>query len=146
ELGGALAGGVSTTGRPPDRSAPRRHDAVTMEPTTSVGVGPGTRQRPGLELALAAASVGVFELRPESGRMRWTKEFASLHHLDPELLGGTIDVLEAQVHADDHARLRAALEDSHHGIHVQYRLGGPGECWLELRAQPISESDSSALV
>ena len=46
--------------------------AVTMEPTTSVGVGPGTRQRPGLELALAAASVGVFELRPESGRMRWT--------------------------------------------------------------------------
>jgi len=78
--------------------------------------------------------------------MRWTKEFASLHGLDADLLGGTVDVLEARVHPDHRARLRAALEDSPHGIHVQYRLDGSEQCWLELRAQPISESDSSALV
>src|SRR5438128_6624822 len=122
---------------------------MTMEQRSPVDVGQGPRERPGLDVALAATSVGVFELRPETGRMRWTKEFASLHGLEAELLEGTLEDVEEKIHAGDRARVRQALEDGAAGgsaIELEYRLGGPEVRWLELRARLISEAGPPSLV
>jgi GAF domain-containing protein/anti-sigma regulatory factor (Ser/Thr protein kinase) len=104
--------------------------------------------RPELESALAAGSVGVFELHTDSEHLRWTGEFAALHGLDPESREGTLDQVEEAIHSDDCESVRLALQEAAGGggVDVEYRLSGREVRWLELRAQLISEAGPPALV
>jgi GAF domain-containing protein/anti-sigma regulatory factor (Ser/Thr protein kinase) len=107
---------------------------------------PGSIERPGLELALAASSVGVWEVWLESGRMRGTEAFGRLHGLDPE--ADSVEQFEAAVHAEDRPALRAALQGAAAGerFELEYRLADAGERWLESRAEVVSDAGVPTLL
>jgi PAS domain S-box-containing protein len=110
---------------------------------------PENDERPDLDLELAARVAGVWELWPESGRMRWTDGFAQLHGLELDA-DQTLDALELAVHPADRARFRAAVESAARtgeALRIEYRVGvGGEERWLEARAELVSEAGGPTLL
>ncbi len=107
----------------------------------------GSVERPGLELALAASSVGVWELWLDSGRMRWTDSVARLHGLEPDE-EGALERYEATVHPEDRPALRAAIDAAAAGerFELEYRLAEGGNSWLEARGEVVSKAGSPSLL
>ncbi len=131
---------------PPDASPETESDRGSGEVRAELN-SLGSIERPGLELALAASAVGVWELWFNSGRMRWTDSFARQHGLEADDQGA-LERYEAAVHPEDRPALRAAIDGAAAGerFELEYRLAESGNRWLEARAEVVSEAGSPTLL
>ncbi len=77
-----------------------------------------------LRLAQAAAGMGSWDWRIETGEVRWSAELVNLHGLEPHEFDGTFDGFIATVIPEDRPVIRAAIEAARESgeIQVEYRV------------------------
>src|SRR5690606_7147570 len=77
-----------------------------------------------LRLAQAAAGMGSWDWKIETGEVRWSAELVNLHGLEPHEFDGTFDGFIATVIPEDRPVIRAAIEAARESgeIQVEYRV------------------------
>lgn len=102
------------------------------------------------QLAVDAAGVGAFDWDLQSGELRWDERLLELFGLERSTFGGTIDAFNGAVHADDRARVTAALAaaiDACGTYAAEYRIMLPSGAsrWLSARGRALAGSDGQAV-
>jgi PAS domain S-box-containing protein len=99
-----------------------------------------------LEVAVAAGSMGTWELDLPSRRINWSPQLEKLHGLEPGTFKRPYDpaLADSDIHPDDRAHVRQAIADSlRSGDHeVEYRIVWPDGSihWLSASGRVIRDA------
>ncbi len=99
-----------------------------------------------VEAALESARIGVWSWDIASNRVIWSSNLESLHRLPNGSFDGTPAFVQNDVHPDDQAQFRAAMEDALRtgaARRILYRLpprAGDEEYWIESFANVVIEN------
>lgn len=99
-----------------------------------------------LLVGLQAGRVGVWSWDVASGELRWSRNLEEIHNVDSGSFDGSFAFFENDVHPEDRAALRAALESTRREggrYSIRYRLPpreGGEERWVEARGRAIGEA------
>ncbi len=101
-----------------------------------------------LRVALDAGEMGAWEWAVGGDVVRWSATLERIHGLAPGTFGGTFEDSLRDVHPDDRARVRAALEGSvDRGAHAStHRIVRPDGAvrWLSVRGQLLRDAEGRA--
>ena len=103
------------------------------------------RLQAGMNQAVQAAGVGLWEWDLETGQVQWGGQSAKLYGFPPETTTANIAELEGLVPAEDLARVREAVRQAvaeQRPYEVEYRLrrkDGGEPRWMLVRGSPILE-------
>jgi two-component system CheB/CheR fusion protein len=81
-----------------------------------------------LRLALDAARLGVWDWNILTGEVKWTDNLEPIHGLAPGTFQGTMDGFQALIHAEDRARVDAAIRsaiEGRGGYEIEFRIRWP---------------------
>jgi len=98
-----------------------------------------------LLLGLEAGKVGVWRWNIATGELRWSRNLEEIHNLAAGSFDGTFSFFENDVHPDDRAAVRAALESTRREggrYAIRYRVpqrDGSEEKWVEARGRALGE-------
>ena len=105
-----------------------------------------------LRVALEAGEMGAWEWAIDRDVVRWSTTLERIHGLAPGTFGGTFEASLRDVHPDDRARVRAALEHSvladapasaHASAHRIVRPDGAVR-WVSVRGQLLRDAEGRA--
>ena len=106
--------------------------AVTLEVATAAAR---------LDLALAAADIGSFDLDMATGELTWDDRLLELFGYERESFEPTFDSFSARLHPDDRAAVFAALDDARASgvFEHEYRIVRPDGTvrWVEARGRVL---------
>ncbi len=89
-----------------------------------------------LRHALEAGRMGAWEWDLASGRVEWSASLERIHGLEVGSFGGTIEAFEADIHPEDHPKVKDSVERALAGLEpyrVEYRIVRPdrSQRWIE---------------
>jgi PAS domain S-box-containing protein len=99
-----------------------------------------------VEAALESARIGVWSWDIVSNRVTWSSNLESIHRLPDRSFDGTFAFVQNDVHPDDQAQVRSAIEEALRTGTPQrllYRLpprSSSDEYWMESRATVVTEN------
>lgn len=97
--------------------------------------------------ALESGDIGVWSWDTGSDRIIWSSNIEALHGLPKGSFDGSMAAFESKIHSEDRPAVRAAiLEALNTGKprHVQYRLAGADQRWIETLASVVAGGDGPA--
>ena len=116
--------------------------AVALQRAAAFAAERASRER--LEVALRAASMGIWDWDVRCNRVVWSPQLEAIHGLEPGALGSTLDRYFAHLHPDDRERVRAEIGESvaRGELHLIYRTVWPnGDVhWYESRGLVTRDS------
>lgn len=99
-----------------------------------------------LDLAEAAAGLGVWDWTVGATDLRWTKGLEPLHGMEPGTFNGTFDHFIEAVYAEDRPGLLATIEGtlaSGEEFEVRFRLASDASRWILGKGRVYREADGT---
>jgi len=117
-----------------------KRKVVRKKPTTNTRKHP--HQEDKLNMALDAASMGIWEWTFKSNEVVWSDKVFKIFHLSPHEFDGTFDAYNSLIHPDDHQRVIQTINESIETgkkYFVQHRILVHGVVyWIEAVGEMIT--------